>query len=273
MFNLLIIDPQNDFVESPRSVSRPDPALPIPGSYQDMKNIAKLIGAREPSKIFVSLDSHNVLDISHPTFWKKEDGSPVVPFTNISIKDLGTKYLVDPSLVDVARVYLEALDRAGITHTVWPEHCLTGCWGSNIHPIVGDALHSWERSTLKVPKYIYKGLNPYTEHFSAFKAVVSNMDESTQFNYTLLDKLTEDRNTIVVVGEASSHCVNETVRHMIDKVEEYLDRVRIILLTDCMSPVAGCEFMEQDFLKYASEHGACPMTLNEFLDFEPCQKG
>ena len=69
--HLLIIDPQNDFMDLP------DSALPVPGAVADMDRLAAFIrrAGKKIDDIHVTLDSHRLIDIAHPTFWRDADGS------------------------------------------------------------------------------------------------------------------------------------------------------------------------------------------------------
>jgi nicotinamidase-related amidase len=69
--NLLIIDPQNDFYLNP-----PDAigALPVPGSDRDITNIVKMLNKlKQPTKIYVSLDTHTRNHIANASLWKIVD--------------------------------------------------------------------------------------------------------------------------------------------------------------------------------------------------------
>ena len=92
--HLLVIDPQNDFCDLPEAWLPTDPisgkpllpALPVPGAHADLQRVAGLIrsGGAGLSDITITLDSHHRVDIAHPPFWKRADGSPVTPFTPIT---------------------------------------------------------------------------------------------------------------------------------------------------------------------------------------------
>lgn len=93
-FQLLIIDPQNDFCDLPADYLPADPlgagalapALPVPGAHADMLRVADLIarGGDGLAGISVTLDSHHRIDIAHPAFWMTGEGAPVAPFTQIT---------------------------------------------------------------------------------------------------------------------------------------------------------------------------------------------
>jgi nicotinamidase-related amidase len=66
--------------------------------------------------------------------------------------------------------------------------------------------------------------------------------------------------TLLVAGEALSHCVAASV----DDLMAHLPRQRLqhtVLLTDCMSPVSGFEAMGDAFLQRARARGLQTLAL------------
>ncbi|MGQ5522005.1 hypothetical protein ACUHMQ_01965 [Chitinimonas sp. PSY-7] len=237
--HLLIIDPQNDFCDIPGA------ALPVPGANADLNRVAALVARLEShiDAIHVTLDSHNPLDIAHPAWWQNAVGELPAPFTVISEADVagGLWQVRDPVKQVTSLAYVKTLaERGRYQLMVWPEHCLIGSWGHSVHAGLFDALIHWGRKQLKTVNYVGKGQNPATEHYSAIQAEVPSVDDpATQSNQDLLGRLAQ-ADTILVVGEALSHCVASTVRDIAD----YLGAAQIgklVLLTDCMSPVQGFE--------------------------------
>ena len=91
-------------------------------------------------------------------------------------------------------------------------------------------------------------MNPWTEHYSAIRAEVPDLqDPETGLNTALLAQLRLS-STLVIAGKASSHCVRATTEHIVEKWGSD-DFSRIVLLTDCMSPVGGFEQAHRDFLQ------------------------
>jgi nicotinamidase/pyrazinamidase len=116
-----------------------------------------------------------------------------------------------------------------------------------VHADVQSACNAWEEKRLSIVKQVYKGANPWTEHYSAMQAEVPDAkDPDTQLNQALIAAL--DRADVLLIGgEASSHCVKATTEHIVDNLPSgRLDQ--IILLTDCMSPVGGFEAQAEAFL-------------------------
>src|SRR5690606_4039697 len=122
----------------------------------------------------------------------------------------------DASMQAYSLGYVSALKGSGkAVLTIWPEHCLIGSWGHNVHPDVAAALQDWEKTYAKAVKYVWKGTNPLTEHYSAITAelVLAN-DPSTAANIELLTSLNR-ADTILVAGEAQSHCVAGTIQDVV----------------------------------------------------------
>ena len=249
--HLLVIDPQNDFCDLPPYYLPIDtaPSLPVPGAHADMQRLAQLIdrGRDGIAAITVTLDSHHRYHIAHPTFWRSADGGPVAPFTEITAADVrAARFLPrDPNARSRALAYLDALEDAGRYRLmVWPVHCEIGTWGHNVHADVRNAYNRWEDAALGVVAKVAKGSNPYTEHYSAVMAEVPNEAEpDTLLNRALLDSLrASDR--VYIAGEAGSHCVKATTEHVVEHIG---DPDRLVLITDCMSPVQGYEAQQRGF--------------------------
>lgn len=264
---LLAIDPQNDFCDlpaawhgtQPDSGARLAPSLPVPGAHADMQRLAEFIEAQSAAidAITLTLDSHQRFDIGHPSFWRTGDGAAVVPFTTITAAQLREGDYVPRDAGALPRVtsYLDALEQRGrYTHTVWPVHCEIGGWGHGVHASVLAACGEWQQQRQRATTAVFKGMNPFTENYSALQAEVPDpADPSTQLNARLLAEL--DRSDLLLIaGEASSHCVRATTEHLLQHLASGRPE-RIVLLTDCMSPVAGFEAQHQAFLAAAQAQG------------------
>ncbi|MDD2686056.1 MAG: cysteine hydrolase [Gallionella sp.] len=268
--HLLIIDPQNDFCDLPANYlpNGVSPSLPVAGAHADMLRVAELIrlGGAGLSDISVTLDSHQLVDIAHPTFWQKGDGSDVLPFTQIQAVDVRAgRYLPRRTeFVERTSNYLNALEQSGrYVHMVWPVHCQIGTWGNNVHDDVRFAYNQWEVSNTRIVNKIVKGTNPWTEHYSAIQAEVPDQaDKATWTNEELLALLRQS-DTVLIAGEAGSHCVKATTEHIAQHFGA--DANKLVLLTDCMSAVAGFETQYRDFIADMAAHGVKMMQSAEAL--------
>ena len=274
---LLIIDPQNDFCDVPAGYRPPDPltgaavapALPVAGAHADMQRTAALIraaGARL-DEITITLDSHHHVDIAHPTFWQDAQGGAVTPFTTITGAQVraGEFQPRDPAALPRTLAYLDELEARGrYTLMVWPVHCEIGTWGHGVHADVRAAYNQWEETHLRGVRKITKGENPWTEHYSAIQAEVPDADDPhTEMNTAFLAEL-DRADTLFIAGEASSHCVRATTEHIVANLPGGRPE-RVVLLTDCMSPVAGFEAQHAAFLADMRARGVRLMTSGEAL--------
>jgi len=265
---LLVIDPQNDFMDIAGA------ALPVPGASDDMVRLAGLIDrvGTKLQKIHVTLDSHQLVDIAHPAFWRDANGKSPDPMTMISadaIKD-GTWTPRLPNFRDYAIQYAKDLEAAGkYTLMIWPPHCLIGSWGHNVQDDLAGALNRWSAARVRNIDFVAKGTNVLTEHYGALMAEVPiAKDPSTQLNGRFLQML-QEADMIAVAGQASSHCVKATIEQVADNIgDEHIKKFK--LLTDCMSPVPAIpnvvDFpaMADAFLADMSSRG---MELTTSVDF------
>lgn len=260
---LLIIDPQNDFMDIPGA------ALPVQGALADMARLATFIGGATDriAGITVTLDSHHSVGIERPAMWQRADGAPVAPFTQISAAQVRAGEYRPRRSQDLGRVlaYLDALEAGGRYQLmVWPVHCETGTWGHNVEEGLRQAYNRWEARTLQPVRKVFKGMNAWTENYSALQAEVPDpQDPDTQLNTALIAAL-DVADQIVVAGEASSHCVRATCEHLADHLPSR--RVdKLVLLADCMSPVGGFEAQAETFLAAMRARGATVTTSADYL--------
>lgn len=242
----LIIDPQNDFSDTPGA------ALPVPGANADAERLAGLLDRLDGQveQIHVTLDTHQFVDIAHPVFWRDDADERPAPFTQIAVEDVenGRWRAFDARCQQRALVYVRALRANGrYTLTVWPPHCLIGTWGHNVMPAVAGALRRWEEAGFKRVDYLSKGHNPWTEHYSAVQADVPDpADPTTQLNVGLIKTL-ENADLVALSGQALSHCVANTIRDIADYFGRESIR-KLVLIEDTSSPVPGFEDLARQFL-------------------------
>jgi nicotinamidase/pyrazinamidase len=284
---LLLIDVQKDFHPGGGS-------LAIPNADQDAHRIAALIRSHgaDIHRIVATLDSHQRLHIAHPLFWvagssseEKDIASDQLrhpaPFTIISANDIRNgvwkprsdldipSSMLDPSVfgnvesvtdehgtLDLLKYCIEyatRLERAGrFQICIWPEHCLMGSAGHGLVDEVLQAVNEWSQHTGRSVEWVMKGQNLLTEMYSALAADVPVSPE-TAYNFSLLESL-KQADSLVVCGQAMSHCVNYTLRDIISQWPS--DRLSdITLLTDCASAVPGFESAAENFMDDMTKAG------------------
>lgn len=267
--HLMIIDPQNDFMDTANA------ALPVPGAVGDMRRVAALIDrvGRRLTDIHVTLDSHRVIDVAHPGMWMDAAGNSPAEYTIITAADIekGIWSPRAPSLRKRMLAYARALESGGkYPLMIWPEHCVIGTEGHNVQGDLMEALKRWERREFANVDYVVKGTNPYTEHYGALMAEVPDADDpATGLNTKFLQMLAE-ADVVAVAGEALSHCVRSTVDQIVENIgESHLGK--FVILTDCSSPVPqvgnGPDFpaLTAAWLGDMRSRGVRLMKADEFL--------
>jgi len=249
----VIIDPQRDFHEGG--------SLAVPGAIEDSARIAGLIKSKRFDNILVTLDTHQYVDIGHPMWWTSEEKKEPEPFTIITTKDIEQKkwWAARQENQDWSAQYVKQLEaNKRFQHTIWPYHCIVGTQGHEVTPSINKALEWWAKKNSQLVFYMWKGTNPKAEMYSAFKADVEvpGADE-TKLNKQVLDRLYR-YNNIVICGEASSHCVRNSLVDMVEYFDTKKDKrapPQLLLLSDCTSPVSGYEKESEQF--YKEINGQC----------------
>jgi nicotinamidase-related amidase len=261
---VLIIDPQNDFCDVSGA------ALPVSGASADMTRLAEFLRAAGPKldELIVTLDSHATVGIERTTFWRTGNAEEVSSFTQVTEADVRARSFVprDEALTDQVIAYLHALEAQGRYRLmIWPVHCVIGTWGHNIYPALAEEIARWEIRRQRGALKVMKGMNPLTEQYSAVRAEVPRADDPrTQTNRELIDRTLPGHQLLFVAGEAASHCVSATLTHLFEEMTAE-ERTRVVLLRDCMSPVAGFEAHASGFFERAATQGAQVMTSSDAL--------
>lgn len=197
---LLIIDPQNDFMDF---VEKYEPSLSVSGASNDMNKLAIFLEQNPKlfDEIHVSLDSHTVNHIGHESFWSKDkkwkpnvfehfyvyEGDPKIYVGKSESEKRETK-TADPHLHPWAYHYiLEMKKEKKPIPCLWPTHCILGEKGWQIYEPLKTVLMA---INLKKKNVFYheKGTNDLVEMYSIFKAEktyeeilekISRIDHST----------------------------------------------------------------------------------------------
>lgn len=231
---LLLIDMQVDFCH-------PTGSLYVPGALGDLRRVIEFIyeHAAEITEITCSLDSHLPNQIFFPSWWVDADGNHPAPFTLISRADVDTDRWRPLFERDWSREYVTRLEEdARKLLTIWPYHVLLGSPGHALDPELWSAV-TWHALARKTePRWLLKGSDPRTEHYSIIKPEVVPEDmPHAGVNESLLARLAA-ADQVFVAGEAESHCVLETVADIVEALADQRGAAeRITLLRDCTSPV------------------------------------
>jgi len=286
--HLMGIDFQNSFcqmVDPTEQQSKHNGELCVPGALEDAKRVANLI-KRLGSKIddiHMTLDSHHLLHVAHPMWFKNSSGQRPDPFTIMRVEngviigsafdangtphDVGEFTTARPSFLRRTIKYIEELAiNNRYPHCIWPPHCLIGTPGHNLVPEVADVLLEWCEKEVAFVNFVTKGSNIFCEHFSALRAEVPDSDDpTTQINTNFINAVME-ADEVVLCGEAGSHCLANTVRDMANEfatTDEFIKKC--VLLTDGTSPVPGFEQYQIDFVNEMTARGMKSVTCADYL--------
>ncbi|MBC8139361.1 MAG: hypothetical protein H8F28_26085 [Fibrella sp.] len=260
----LIIDPQVDFCDGRKGT------LYVAGADEDTRRLAAMVRrlGKRVDDYHVTLDSHRIVDVAHPIFWKDSTGRNPDPFTIITAADLdsGRWTTTNPGFFRRTQDYVKKLEAGGrYPLCIWPYHCLIGSAGHNIMPELLTALNDWERENFALLDVVTKGSNIFTEHYSAVKADVPDpQDPTTQINKGLIKTLMEC-DLVFIAGQALSHCVANTVRDIANEFGDDTYVKKLVLLTDASSSVGGFEQLGNDFVREMTARGMQTSTTTDFL--------
>jgi nicotinamidase-related amidase len=244
---LLIIDAQYDFCD-------PSGSLFVPGAEDDMKRVSDFIIKNKKKIDYIALtqDNHQIIDISHPSFWQDKDGKFPDPFTIITAQQVNEGEWSPRFAPQKAIKYIEDLEAQGeFPHCIWPEHCIVGSKGAAILDKIMDSVKEWSRQG-RFYQVVAKGTNPLTEHFGAFRSNIPIQNQpETQFNQKLIQTL-ESFDVVYFAGEAKSHCVANTLKQAMDFPEL---AKKFVILEDGMSNVPGFENLATSIYDNANSLG------------------
>ena len=252
---LLLIDVQNTFClpEFELFVSGQSGMGAVEDNIRLCQFIYRHLGSI--TEIIPTMDSHTAMQIFHPIFWTNDAGQHPEPATMISLEDVeGGKWKVNSDLAHSltqgdfnklerhALHYVQKLSSDGkYPLTVWPYHSMLGGIGHALVSAVEEAIFFHSIARKSPTSFELKGNNPLTENYSVLSPeVLDTADGQTiaRQNTALIEKLVSF-DTLVIAGQAKSHCVAWTVENLLTEVKRIDSNLarKVYLLEDCMSPV------------------------------------
>jgi nicotinamidase-related amidase len=241
---LLVIDAQNDFCDPAGNlyVENADRDMEKLGTFFD-RNVEKI------SEIFMTADKHETFSIFFPSFWVDEKGYHPLPGTIITLEDVvnGKWNTSIFTCKDVALDYLRQLAvNSKKQLIIWPLHCIHETWGADFYP----ALYEKFVNSKKTITIIEKGQSLFTENYSAVQAEVVDQKDIYSTPKMNFVKALNSFDEIYVAGEALSHCVAETLRHIFGYIKKE-EVKKFVLLLNATSPVSGFEKFATEFVDWA----------------------
>jgi nicotinamidase-related amidase len=246
------------------------------------RNLAQL------TEIVVTMDTHEALQIFHPLFWVNARGEHPEPYTQISVEDVerGT-WRANPEIARSLDSDAAALERHALYYVqaltgryplmIWPFHAMLGGVGHALVAGVEEAIFFHTVARAVRVRFETKGRYPLTENYSALRPEV--LDTNTgriigRKNTELIDRLL-GYDTLIVAGQAKSHCVAWTIDDLLSEIRARgaARTPSVYLLEDCMSPVVvpGADFTETANAAFArfEEAGMCVVRSTEAMESWP----
>lgn len=259
---MLILDPQVDFHRGG--------SCAIKDADISSESVSNFISFNKDGieEIYVGLDSHHRMHISHAVFWTNAFGESPLPHTQLtfqSINDCEWKPRDQAQEIqEYIRNYAKELEsKKRMAIHIWPEHCLIGSPGHAVVPGINSALQEWAEHTLNTVTYIMKGMNCLTEMYSALCAEVPiKTDPATCLDKKLIARL-DEADRVIVCGQSLSHAVNFTCRDLIENWSSHPSKLHIVL--DGCACVAGFENEAAAFISDMKKMG---VTITSFAELD-----
>lgn len=251
---LLIVDAQNTFCipEFELFVGGRSGRGAIDDNRRLSEFIYRNLGAI--TRIIPTLDTHRAMQIFHAIWLVDPDGRHPPPYTLVPLEDIESgRWRLNATAAaslglepDYGQRQLEhyarLLKQTGKYNlTVWPYHSMLGGIGHALVSLIEEAVFFHSIARFSQADFQIKGDNPLTEHYSVLGPEVLEGPEGESIagrNETLIDELLSF-DTVVIAGQAKSHCVAWTIDDLLRGVVERDAGLaqKVYLLEDCTSPV------------------------------------
>jgi nicotinamidase-related amidase len=232
----LLIDCQVDFCLAP-----PIGNLYVDGAEVDMFRIIDFIfnNLEKITTIYPTLDTHLVFQIFYGYWWIDENGKHPAPFTAITSSEIENgkyKPVIDPIW---SLDYVRSLEKqANKPLMIWPEHTMLGTPGHALVPSLYEVAYYHAAVRKSQISFQIKGDVPETEMYGVFSPEVKVPKNPRGGINTAFLNLLGKYDKLLIMGEASSHCVLETLRQLADFFKNQPEVLnKMFIFEDCMSPV------------------------------------
>jgi nicotinamidase-related amidase len=225
------------------------------GAVEDSRRLCEFLyrNAGTITQVIASLDTHQAMQVFHAIWLVDADGEHPAPYTLVSAEDVRSgRWRANPAVaealgIDPAYAQLQLADytrrlAAGGKYelTIWPYHAMLGGIGHTLVPAVEEAMFFHGIARHSQPRFVVKGDNPLTEHYSMLGPEVTHGPDGEPLgarNTALIEALL-GFDAVVVAGQAKSHCLAWTIADLLaDEAAGAHLAERTYLLEDCTSPV------------------------------------
>ncbi|MGF1508606.1 MAG: nicotinamidase [Myxococcota bacterium] len=219
----------------------PGGSLFVPGAVEDSSRACRWLYTHADviDTLVMSLDTHRLFQIFHPSWWRDANGRVPPPMTVVRADDIASGRFIPIRHKDRALEYAQRLEAGGrYVLTLWPYHGLQGGVSQALLPSFMEACLYFQAYRQTDVHFEIKGLHPDTEHFSVFRPEVLELEgEMVAAFHDALSDLLLQHDQIFIFGQAKSHCVLSTVRDWVEHLQDPSLICRIHLLDDATSPV------------------------------------
>lgn len=226
------------------------------GAVDDNRRLCKFIYRNLGliTRIIPTMDTHQAMQIFHSIFLVNKEGRHPEPLSLIRPEDIEQgrwrpnpevlRHLgIDPSYGErYLRHYTHALKQSGkYDLTIWPYHAMLGGIGHALVSAVEEAIFFHSIARYSQPDFRIKGSKPLTEHYSVLGPEVTegpHGEAIAEKDQGLIERLIQF-DTVIVAGQAKSHCVAWTIADLLKDLGEQRAELagKVYLLEDCTSPV------------------------------------
>jgi len=226
----------------------PGASLYVPGAENDtmrgnefiLRNIDKI------TSLHYSMDTHFAYQIFHPSYWVDSNGNHPAAFTPITMDDIKSGKWMAINQPKMAYEYVEKLESTGkYVLMIWPFHTMLGSIDHALVPQSFEVAHFFAMVRKTSINFEMKGTNPYTENYSVLSPEVKKVASHVVGNFNSnFFKVLMENDRVYIKGQASSHCVKETIEDMLREIKATDPSLvsKIYILIDAMSPVpAVCD--------------------------------
>lgn len=243
---LVNIDNEGDFVNE-------DGLLSVAGAVTAAAHTTSFIRTNlgRITTILSSMDKHGLKHIFYASWWVNQEGQHPTDYSEITFEDVENKKWMPLFEKEWSINYVKALGKI----TIWPVHCVAGTAGSEIVPIISQAIaqHSMLRGSTHIE--IRKGQNLRTEHYGIFGAEVEDPnDPSTKLNVERMREISGYHRSYWL-GQEANHCVRRSLEQYITWCEQFcpdaISRIRYV--SDCISLLPLGTVYEADFTRSLNE--------------------
>lgn len=249
--NLLIVDPQRDFIDTEKG------AMPVKGAIEDIKRIIRFIydNITKISSIYVTLDTHRYDSIFHSIMWHDCNGNFIKPFTEITLDKIKNGEIIPVYDDNIQLDYINKLkSQESQNLMIWPYHCIYSTDGWLIEKQLSNMLLFFEASKRVIVNKILKGQDSFTEMYGVIKPEViteytKEYDNSWAYDISNADK-------IYICGEAKDYCVYETVKQFCEIYNNKIEITKTInVMMNCSSAIGDKNISNKRYENLSKKYG------------------